>query len=313
MKIVITGATGHLGRYTVQRLVARGHDVLALSRRGTAPEPTFGMDSTAAIRVAPFDVTRDADVERLAVHLGKDVVLVHLAAWHPPSTASTGASEREQLLETNVLGTLRVLDAARAQRGGVRAVIYASSFEVYGVPEEPGAVSERARLNPVSDYGASKLSGEDHLFAFAYEEQTRAVALRFPAVYGPGERTPRALPNFLRSVARAERPQIHGDGADLRDQIHVRDAALAIDCAIESAASGIYNVADGEPHSIRELAETALRVAGMAGEPELLPRQKPRMDFHMNIDRARAELGFRPTVRLEDGMREQLEWLRSAA
>lgn len=311
MKIVITGATGHLGRFAVQRLAERGHDVLALSRGGSSPAPPFGA-RPVALRTDAFDVTRDEDVERLAAQLGKDVVLVHLAAWHPPSTASTGAAERAQLLETNVLGTLRVLDAARSTRSGVHAVIYASSFEVYGVPEQAGPVTESARLNPISDYGATKLSGEDHLFAFAYEEKTRAVALRFPAVYGPGESTPRALPNFLRSVARGQRPQIHGDGADLRDQIHARDAALAIECAIESAASGVYNVADGEPHSIRELAETALRVARLPGAPELEPRQKPRMDFHLSIDKARAELGFRPSVALEDGMREQLAWLRTA-
>ncbi|HEY6561573.1 MAG TPA: NAD(P)-dependent oxidoreductase [Polyangiaceae bacterium] len=312
MKVVVTGATGHLGRYTVQRLVERGQDVLALSRAGALPEPPFGA-APALVRAEACDVTRDSDVERLAAHLGKDVVLVHLAAWHPPSTATTGPAERARLLETNVLGTMRVLDAARCAPGGVQAVIYASSFEVYGVPEQAGAVSESARLNPVSDYGATKLAGEDHLFAFAYEEKSRAVALRFPAVYGPGESTPRALPNFLRSVAGGRWPQIHGDGADLRDQIHARDAALAIECAISSGASGFYNVADGEPHSIRELAETALRVAGMSGPPELLPRQKSRMDFHMNIDKARAELGFRPMVTLEDGMREQLAWLRATA
>jgi nucleoside-diphosphate-sugar epimerase len=312
MKVVVTGATGHLGRYTVQRLAERGHDVLALSRAGTSPKPPFGA-AAAAVRAADIDVTRDSDVERLAAHLGADVALVHLAAWHPPSTATTGPAERAQLLETNVLGTMRVLDAARSSRNGVQALIYASSFEVYGVPEEAGPVTESARLNPVSDYGATKLSGEDHLFAFAYEEKTRALALRFPAVYGPGESTRRALPNFLRSVARGERPQIHGDGGDLRDQIHARDAAAAIECALECAVSGIYNVADGEPHSIRELAETALRVGGMSGAPQLLPRQKPRMDFHMNIDKARAELGFRPAVTLEDGMREQLAWLRATA
>lgn len=313
MKAVITGATGHLGRYTTALLAERGYEVVAASRSGALPEQPFGQRGARATRAIQLDITSDAAIDILAQELGPDVALVHLAAWHPPATANTGPGDRAQLLESNVFGTMRVLDAARRSRRGVGVVVYASTFEVYGVPEAPGPVNEHARLNPVSDYGATKLSGEDHLFAFAFEEKTRAVALRFPAIYGPGEETPRALPNFLRAVARGQRPTIFGDGEDLRDQIHAWDAALAVDLAISSGQSGIYNVADGRPHSIRELAETALRVAGVSGAPEVRPREKPRMDFHMDIRKAASELGFKPGVDLTTGMREQLEWLRSGA
>jgi nucleoside-diphosphate-sugar epimerase len=213
-------------------------------------------------------------------------------------------------LEVNVHGTLRVLDAARR---GVGAVIYSSTFEVYGLPEAEGPVLESARLAPVTDYGATKLSGEDHLFAFSDEEKVRAVALRMPALYGPGEATPRALPNFLRQVAAGQRPSIYGDGADLRDQLHARDAALSIVCALRASASGIYNVADGQPHSIADLAREALRISGLGGEPQFLPRSKRRYDFHMNVDKARQELAFEAQIALADGMTEQLRWIRHSA
>ena len=191
--------------------------------------------------------------------------------------------------------------------------MYASSFEVYGEPQGGGPIEESARVAPLTDYGATKLAGEDHLISFAYEEKTRVVALRLPAIYGPGERTPRALPNFLRAVADGARPGIHGDGADLRDQIHARDAANAIALAVGGTAEGIFNVADGEPHSIAELAGTAIEVAGIGGKPEFSPRQKPRRDFHMRIAKARAELGFAPEVALRDGMAEQLAGLRAGS
>jgi nucleoside-diphosphate-sugar epimerase len=135
------------------------------------------------------------------------------------------------------------------------------------------------------------------------------VAMRLPAIYGPGERTPRALPNFLRAVARGERPVVYGDGADLRDQIHVRDAASAIALAVGGSAEGIFNVADGAPHSIIELARVALSLAGLGGEPEFRPRAKPRRDFHMRIERARAELGYAPAIALQAGMAEELAWI----
>ena len=186
-------------------------------------------------------------------------------------------------------------------------------FEIYGIPARPGAVTEEAPTQPITDYGATKLAGEDHLFAFAAETGIRGVALRLPAVYGPGERVARALPNFVRRVAAGERPVIHGEGRDQRDQIHARDAARAIACALGGGATGAYNVSDGVPHSILELARTAMQVAGMEGEPERRPAAKPPLDFHMTIDRARQALGFTPAVALAHGMAEQLAWVRAGA
>jgi UDP-glucose 4-epimerase len=205
---------------------------------------------------------------------------------------------------------MRVLEAAR-RPVGAKVVIYSSSFEVYAEPETSQPLSEGARLGPLTDYGATKLAGEDHLMSFAYEEGVRVMALRLPAVYGPGERTPRALPNFLRAVAAGSCPILFGDGSDLRDQIHVRDAADALVLSLTSAASGIFNVADGEPHRIVDLARTAMQLAGMRGEPELRPREKPRRDFHMSTERARAELGFTAATSLREGMAEQLAWIRA--
>jgi nucleoside-diphosphate-sugar epimerase len=310
-KFVVTGATGHMGRSVVHALAALG-EVVAASRSGALPEPPFGEAARSNIRALTLDVASDNCVAALRAELGPEVALVHLAGWHPPRTAGTGPAERASLLETNVRGTQRVLEAARRQGNepGAACVVYSSTFEVYGIPEQEGLVLESARLNPVTDYGASKLSGEDHLFAFAYEERTRVVALRLPAIYGPGEITARALPNFLQSVARGQRPTILGTGEDLRDQIHVRDAALAVVRAIESDVSGIFNTSDGKRHSIRSLAEAAMTAAGMSGAPEVLPSDRPSYAFHMSIEQAREKLGFVPQVQLLDGMREQLAWLR---
>jgi nucleoside-diphosphate-sugar epimerase len=132
-----------------------------------------------------------------------------------------------------------------------------------------------------------------------------------PAIYGPGETTPRALPNFLRAAAEGAAPTIFGDGEDLRDQIHARDAAAAVRLALGGTASGTFNVADGQRHSIAEIARLACGVAGLGVAPISRERQKPRRDFHMSTARAERTLGFAPAVRLEDGMREQLAWLRS--
>jgi nucleoside-diphosphate-sugar epimerase len=270
---------------------------------GSTPLPSI-------VRAVKADIASDDSVAILARELEGGAALVHLAAWHPPATASTTAQDRGRLLDVNVHGTMRVLEAARVARAV--SVVYASSFEVYGDVRagEGSAITESTRVTPITDYGATKLAGEDHLVSFGAEEGIRYVALRFAAVYGPGETTSRALPNFLKSVAHGEAPTISGDGGDLRDQIHARDAALAVERALVSDASGIFNAADGQPHSIAELAAVAMRVAGLPGEPQRAERAKPRRDYHMSIDAARTALGFVPETSLEQGMAEQLAWLR---
>jgi nucleoside-diphosphate-sugar epimerase len=308
VKVVVTGATGHIGTWVTWRLARAGHTVIAASRAGQTPKMPFGETSTGdRISTLAVDVSRDDAVRLLSEALHGGAALVHLAAWHPPATAATTATDRRRLLDVNVHGTMRVLEAARERAS---AVVYASTFEVYGEPSG-AAITEASRVMPLTDYGATKLAGEDHLVSFGSEESIRTVALRFPAVYGPGETTSRALPNFLRAVARGELPSIQGDGQDLRDQIHVRDAARVVGLALDGAAGGIFNVSDGEPHSIEALARSALRVAGMTGEPSRSPRAKPRRDIHMSIELARQHLGFVPEVALEAGMAEQLAWLRA--
>jgi UDP-glucose 4-epimerase len=311
MKAVVTGATGHLGSYLVWRLAAAGWEVVAASRSGRAPPAPFETVANGEIRPLPLDIEAEASVSELSAELGPEVSLVHLAAYCPVATAATTPADRRRLFDVNCLGTMRVLDAARV--AGIRSVIYASSFEVYGIPSEPVAATETAPTRPVTDYGVSKLAGEDHAFSFAVEQGVRAVALRMPAIYGPGESTSRALPNFLRAVAAGRRPKIFGDGLDLRDQLHAADAAAAVELALECSASGAFNISDGEPHSILEIARLALRAAEFDAEPEFLPDSKRRFPFHMSISKAQRDLGFRPAFELLEGMRQELRWIASLA
>ncbi len=290
-KVLVLGASGHLGQAVARRL----------------REDSFYDDPIEAGRTSPLkvDLRSDDAIATLAGALDPETTLIHLAAWHPESTGSTTAEDRDALIETNVLGTMRALDAAR--QAGVKKVVYASTFEVYGLPDET-PTTEHSRTYPLTDYGATKLSGEHHVQAVGDEEGIPWVALRMPAIYGPGESTPRALPNFLKRVAAGEAPVIFGDGQDLRDQLFIDDAARAIVESI-SSGQGVFNIADGKPHSIEEIAELAVKVSGKKLEIERRERTKERYDFHMSIERARTELNFRGGVSLEDGMRAQYEWL----
>jgi nucleoside-diphosphate-sugar epimerase len=155
MKVVVTGGTGQLGRRVVDGLVAAGHTVVAASRaRGSFFR--LGPD----VRALNVDITDDVCVNVLAPELDSGTALVHLAGY-PPSGPSAGPSERALYVETHVLGTMRVLDAARGR--GVAVVVYASAA---------------ASLD--TDHAVTKRAGEDHVFAFGAEENVRVVSLALP-------------------------------------------------------------------------------------------------------------------------------------
>src|SRR5690606_4547192 len=131
MKAVVTGATGHVGRYAVDALVRAGYEVVAMSRSGAVPELPFGRaERSGVVRGLAVDLTHDSAVSLLAPGWSTASVLIPVAAWQPAQTAITGGAERRRLIESNVHGTLRALEAAR--QPSVSAVVYASTFEVYG-------------------------------------------------------------------------------------------------------------------------------------------------------------------------------------
>jgi nucleoside-diphosphate-sugar epimerase len=311
MKALITGITGHLGRYLVNMLAQQSWQISGIGRSETMP-PSWKVNETDCQEVIPVnyhqaDICSNDSISVLSNLLDEETVLFHLAAWLPPSTAHTTSEDRQKLIATNVMGTMRVLEAARISKP--RCVVIASTVEVYG-DTESSLITEEHATYPLNDYGATKLSSEHHGLAYAYEEKVTVNCLRFPAIYGPGENVSRALPNFLKTVAKGERPTIHGDGEDTRDLIFGTDAAQACLLAAQAPQSGTYNINDGQPHSIRSMAEIAMRIAKLDGTPQFVQQEKPARKVHMDSSKAKEKLGFQPLVTLEQGMRWQWSWLK---
>lgn len=291
--VLVTGASGFIGRYVVADLLAAGYEVRTLHRGAPLEEP-----------VSQHVAADIASAEARAAAAGVAAV-VHLAGNGNVDLA------REQPYETNrvnALGTLNVLEGARAS--GAR-VILASSQRVYtpGV----GPLREETPVEPTEPYGASKRVAElwCRLYARAYGLPT--VALRLFSVYGPG-RQPQGTSGVLAIFARAALAgaPIHVHNRVRRDFVHVRDVVQAIRLALEADVppGACYNVGTGVPTALPDLAELVIAAAG-ARVPVVLHRSgTPGGDLVPDISRARADLGFRPRVALVDGVREYVEWLR---
>lgn len=305
MKVLVTGASGHLGREVVALLLQRGHEVVAVSRSGT-PDLHGSVGGGEGLQSLRLDLAREDAVAQLRPYVLPGTAIVHLAARKPH--LATLAEERRALLEENVFGTLRVLEAARRENGTASVVVYACDAEVYGSSLAGERLDEMAFMRPQTDYAVTKLSGEDHVFAFEFEEQVRCVSLRFGAFYGSGARIPQPLTAMLEACARREPPVVAGNADERCARVHVRDAARAVERALLAPVSGRFNIADGEPQSLAEAARLALTVCGITEDARFHSSSEPARRLELELTRARTVLGFEASFRLSDALRE--EWQR---
>jgi UDP-glucose 4-epimerase len=235
-------------------------------------------------------------------------VVVHLAAQ-----ADVRVSVEEPVLDAdvNVLGSVRVLEAARQQQAQV--VFSSTGGAIYGECDEPAA--ETAPCEPISPYGTAKLSAEEYLRSYNRLYETKHVALRYGNVYGPrqdphGEAGVVAI--FLGLLARGEQATIFGDGRQTRDYVYVGDVARATLTAVGNDG-GVFNVGTGRETSVVDLYALCARVAGSDAparhaEARLGELQRSFLDPRL----AERELGFQAMVGLEDGLRATWDWIRSA-
>jgi UDP-glucose 4-epimerase len=306
--IVVTGGSGHLGQWVIAALTARGGDVVNLSRRPVARPTIPRIVWQRSVSTIACDLTDPAAVVAALTEVSDATALVHLAGLIPADTARNAANDADDLLRTNVAGTVNLLAALRVL-SGLAVLIDASTYEVYGDVAVP--FSEDGPTRPSNYYGVSKLIGERYVELAGRSGGWTPVILRLSTLYGPGDTLRRAVGNFVRDAAAGKPIEVHGDGSVRRDLVYVADVADAVaDAAAAPGGGGVFNIGGGGTGTtIRELAQTVAAEAGV--DVLFLPSGKPTTDVVLDTDRAAAELGWRPRTTLEEGVRAQLEWART--
>jgi UDP-glucose 4-epimerase len=210
--------------------------------------------------------------------------------------------------ETNVFGTLNMLEAAR--HGDIRRFVFASSNAPLG-RQPPPATEDKAPL-PISPYGASKLAGEGYCLAYQGSWGLGTVVLRFANVYGPySAHKSSVVAKFFKDMLSEREITIDGDGMQTRDFVYVDDLCRAILLALESDVSGeVFQIATGVETSILELAEAVQEVTGRSVEAEHgPPRQGDIRKNYSAVGKVERVLGWQPEVDLGQGLRLTWDWL----
>ena len=293
---MVTGGAGFIGSHVVEALLARGDDVLVLDDLSTGKRES----------VPDGAELREVDVrEPLDGHFAGADACFHLAAQVDVRVAVERPADDASV---NVLGTVRVLEAARAH--GTQVVFASTGGAIYGECEGPAR--EDAERRPLAPYGTSKLAGEEYLATYNRLYGTNHVSLRYANVYGPrqdpkGEAGVVAI--FLGVLARGETPRIFGDGTQTRDYVYAGDVARATLAAM--GKGGVFNVGTGVETSVLELYYLCRRIAGAETEPEPAPARLGELERSvLDSTLAERELGWRAEVGLEEGLRLTWDSLR---
>ena len=284
MRVLVTGATGFVAPHLIRRLVADGHEAVALGHDGSRIPAGEGITPVVVDLSAPLD---DRAIPKF------DAV-VHLAQANVPFPDGANA-----LFRVNVVSTQELLDLAR--RRGASRFVYASSGSVYGLGE--GAVAEDDPRRADDFYGVTKRSGE--LVVGAYRDHVGTAILRFFAPYGPGQ-VNRLIPGLIARVRAGQAVTLRGGGRPRMTPIYVDDAVEAIVRSIESDDHLVVNVAGDETASIRDLAELIGAVVGR--EPVFEDAGgEAAGDLIAANDRLHELLGANELVPLDEGLRRTAE------
>ena len=301
MRAIVTGGAGFIGSHVAQTLLERGDEVHVLDNLAT------GSRDKVPDGAELHDGDIRSDSARVFDHVRPDVCF-HLAAQ---ADVGTSVERPDYDADVNVVGTVRVLEAARAH--GTQVVFSSTGGAMYGECDAPA--TEDAPRRPISPYGISKLAGEEYLAGWNRLFDTSHVSLRFGNVFGPRQEPSLeggVIAIFLDRMAVGEGTTIFGDGNQTRDFIYVGDVVDAVLAA--PGHTGVFNVGTGIETSVNELHALCRDVSGVEREPEYAaPRPGDLLRSVIDPSRAGRDLGWRPRHTLHEGLQKTWAWVRAGA
>ncbi|OWX98823.1 dTDP-glucose 4,6-dehydratase [Thioclava sp. IC9] len=321
MKILVTGGAGFIGSAVVRLAVSRGHEVVNLDALTYAA----CLENVAPVADSPLYAFEQADIrdpEALAAIFArhKPDAVMHLAAESHVDRSIDGPGA---FIETNVMGTYNMLQAARAYWEGEGRpesfrFHHISTDEVYGTLGATGQFTEETPYAPNSPYSASK-AGSDHLVRAWHETYGLPVVLtNCSNNYGPYHFPEKLIPVVILNALAGKPLPIYGDGSNVRDWLYVEDHADALLLVLEKGALGrSYNIGGENERSNLELVQTICTILdklrpGDAPYADLITfvTDRPGHDARYAIDptRIREELGWRPSVTVEEGLERTVRW-----
>jgi len=310
--ILITGGAGFIGSHLVDRLLAEGEwRITVVDDLNDFYSPDIKRSNIAGhldhpgYRFVAADIRDSAALAEVFSGSGFDVI-VHLAAR---AGVRPSLSQPQLYFETNVTGTLNLLELARTHKVG--QFVFASSSSVYGINcKMPFSEDDRIH-QPISPYAATKAAGELLCHTYSHLHGIRTVGLRFFTVYGARQRPDLAIHKFAKLINEDMPIQMFGDGTTRRDYTYIDDIMQGVRASIDydSSIHEIFNLGESQTTELRELISTLENSLGKKAVIDRQPMQPGDVPCTFaDITKARELLGYNPTTKIADGIPKFVDW-----
>lgn len=296
MKALVTGGSGFIGSHLVDKLRDKGVEVRV-----------FDMVMPDYRKDIEFYQGSLLDLDALRMALSGIEAVFHLAAVADVKDIFQEPHYSEAI---NVRGTINVLEAARLS-GKINRVIYGSTTWVYSEANEQNVDEDTPLNSPSHLYTATKLAGEYYCHAYSKLYGLSVTILRYGIPYGPRARDGAVIPIFVGKALRGEPLTIAGDGSQFRKFVYVEDLAEGNVLALRSIAKNkIYNLDGKETITIKQIAETIQKILGNVQIEHVPARPGDFSGKEISSELARKELGWKPKVNFEEGVRRYIIWYK---
>ena len=315
MQLLITGAAGFIGSHLTRALIAGGHDVVAVDN--FSPYYSIKLKELRVdellkpyeVNLLNIDLDNLDEISKIFDRYEFDAV-IHLAAQPGVRVPVDGFNK---YVKDNLVAFNNVFQMCLTNQ--VKSFLYASSSSVYGNSSKELLSESDHGLTPISYYGGTKLANEMLANIGVLNSKTSAVGMRFFTVYGPYGRPDMAYFRLLANFMSGYDFKMFGDGSVLRDFTFVSDTVSAIEALLENSFSmktgthDIYNIGGGKPASLNQMISIISSNFSSVPKIEILSAH-PGDVISTNADTQKLELsiGFKPEVRLEDGIQKVIEW-----
>ncbi|HTI87038.1 MAG TPA: NAD-dependent epimerase/dehydratase family protein [Alphaproteobacteria bacterium] len=320
MTVLVTGAAGFIGFHVSQALLARGESVVGVDNFNDYYDVKLKDARVAQLRSQPrFVIERIdiADSKALADVTVRHAItrIVHLAAQ---AGVRYSLKNPQAYAESNLVGHLNVLEAARALPG-LRSLVYASSSSVYGGNTKlPFSVDDKVD-RPVSLYAATKAADELMSYAYSHLYNIPQTGLRFFTVYGPWGRPDMAYYDFTRAIFAGETIKVFNNGDMRRDFTWIDDVVAGVIAALdrppakgEGAPHRVYNIGNNNAENLLDFIATIEKACGKKARTELAPMQAGDVkETYADISAISRDLGFAPTTPIGVGIPKFVAWYRA--
>ncbi|KML11785.1 dTDP-glucose 4,6-dehydratase [Bacillus safensis] len=308
---LITGGAGFIGLNFVKLMLQDADVRLTVFDKLTYASHPEEMDELLKLshfRFIQGDITLQHELDQAFDEVYD--AIIHFAA---ESHVDRSIESAEPFIQTNVLGTYRMLEAVL--KGKAKKLIHISTDEVYGdlEPVDP-AFTEQTPLSPNNPYSASKASSDLLVKSYIHTHQLPAMITRCSNNYGPYQHEEKLIPTIIRKAVNGEKIPIYGDGQQIRDWLYVEDHARAVKQVLENGTAGqVYNIGGGNEKTNLDLTKTILSQLGVSHDQIAFIQDRKGHDrrYAINASKLKGELGWTQETSFEKGIEKTINWYRT--